>query len=81
MASASPPDRDSREAGNAGQEERSLIEETLALWQPYSARRLTPEDARQIIANVVGFFDLLNAWDTAERRKEADLPQAGVDKE
>jgi len=47
----------------------SLTTATLALWQPKATRRLTAEDAREMAANIVGFFQLLHEWDLAERRK------------
>lgn len=45
-----------------------IIEQTLAVWQPRTRRPLTPEDARQIIENVTGFFQLLARWDHAARQ-------------
>jgi hypothetical protein len=44
----------------------NLIDQTLELWQPRLRRDLSCEDARQIIENVVGFFDVLAAWSRAE---------------
>lgn len=38
---------------------RTLLDETIALWQPYYPAPLTDEDAREIIDNVAGFFSLL----------------------
>jgi hypothetical protein len=46
---------------------KQLIDKTLKVWQPRTARALSPEDARQIIENVTGFFTILQEWDAAER--------------
>jgi len=42
-----------------------LLEETIQFWQPRSARPLTPEDARQIVENITGFFMVLQSWSAA----------------
>lgn len=44
-----------------------LIRETLEFWQPRTSRKLTEEDARQIIQNTVGFFRVLHEWDRADK--------------
>ncbi len=38
---------------------------TLQVWQPRTARRLSREDARQIVENVTGFVQILLEWDAA----------------
>lgn len=38
------------------------------IWQPASARPLTREDSREIAANVVGLFELLDRWDQQDRQ-------------
>jgi len=39
-----------------------LLEETVRFWQPRSSRPLTPEDARQIVEDITGFFTILQGW-------------------
>ena len=39
-----------------------LIGRTREVWQPRLGRDLSPEDARQIAANVTGFFSVLAEW-------------------
>jgi hypothetical protein len=39
---------------------------TREVWQPRLGRDLSPEDARQIAANVTGFFSVLAEWSRAE---------------
>ncbi len=51
-----------------------LLEETIQFWQPRTSRPLTPEDARQMVENVTGFFTTLQRWSTAAdaRRSEPE---------
>jgi len=51
-------------------------EETVRVWQPRSARRLTSEDARQAIENVTGYFDLLRKWAAAETSGTVEMEAA-----
>jgi hypothetical protein len=51
--------------------EPDLLEATRRVWQPYTTRPLTREDAREIVENIVGFFDLLHEWNREERRKRS----------
>ena len=46
-----------------------LIEETIALWQSRCPRPVSAEEARQMIENVAGFFNLLARWEAEERRQ------------
>jgi hypothetical protein len=46
-----------------------LVDRTLRVFQPRSARRLTADDARQISSNLVGFFTVLREWDQKARLK------------
>ena len=48
----------------------SLLDATLAVWQPRADRELTKEDARQIVENVVGFFDVLATWSVVDVRRD-----------
>lgn len=41
----------------------NLIKRTLEVWQPRTTRKLTEEDAREIIHNAVGFFGTLLKWE------------------
>jgi hypothetical protein len=40
-----------------------FLDKTVAFWQPRTTRRLTREDARQIIENATGFIRVLAEWD------------------
>ena len=50
--------------------EDQLLDQTLQVWRPRAARALTREDARQIVANLTGFFQVLSEWKAAELREE-----------
>jgi hypothetical protein len=52
-----------------------IVEETLALWQPQSARTLVADDARQMLDNSCGFFGLLAEWMLAEQRDHDETEQ------
>lgn len=45
-----------------------FLDRTIEVWQPYSAKKLTREDAREITHNVMGFIRLLREWSEDERR-------------
>ena len=45
---------------------RQRLARTRQVWQPRLGRDLTDEDARQIVHNVTGFFDVLADWSRAE---------------
>ncbi len=49
-----------------------LIGRTRQVWQPRFGRDLTREDARQIAANVSGFFSVLAEWSRAEMPSPAN---------
>lgn len=64
--------------------EVQFLEDTLRVWQPRTARKLSQEDAREITRNVVGFFRTLKDFASRERKQpEGALahPEAGSRKE
>jgi hypothetical protein len=46
-----------------------LLDQTLEVWQPRTSRKLTREDARQIVENVTGFVRILLEWEMASQRE------------
>jgi hypothetical protein len=38
------------------------IQKTIALWQRRGTRTVDPDDAKQMLDNVCGFFGLLSKW-------------------
>ena len=49
-----------------------LTRRTRQVWQRRLGRDLSREDARQIAANVSGFFSVLAEWSRAEMRSPAN---------
>ena len=54
----------------------NLIDRTRQVWQPRLGRDLNRENARQIVANMTGFFSVLAEWSRAERPVPANDPGA-----
>jgi hypothetical protein len=54
-------------AGAPRTEEGDFIDQTIAIWQKRTERKLTREDGRQIIENISGFFSILQEWERKER--------------
>jgi hypothetical protein len=69
------PPRTARENRRASQQTppEDFLEETIRVWQPYAKEPLSREDAREILANVSGFFRVLRAWSEEDRRAALDL--------
>ena len=57
-----------------------LLDETLAVFQPHTADRLTREDAQEIVEDVASFLTLLAQWDQEARAAAvaSEPPLAGV---
>lgn len=55
--------------------ESQTVEETLAVFQPRTARRLDEEDARQIRHNLTGFFAVLLEWNEKDAAQPARNPK------
>ena len=55
-----------------------LVLQTIEVWQPRSERRLTPEDAREIISNASGFFRVLAEWDRRSSEEAERQPEETV---
>ena len=48
-----------------------FLRKTIRVWQPYSKKELTLEDAREIVYNATGAYKLLIKWEM-ERQKKND---------
>ena len=44
----------------------AFLDRTARLFEQRTGRKLTREDARQIVENVTGFFRLLSEWQNME---------------
>ena len=60
-------DGDAPRNGAGANESDALTLATVDTWQPRTPRRLTGEDAQEIVTNIIGFFELLQKWDLADR--------------
>jgi hypothetical protein len=65
-----PDVRSSVKPSNAAND--NLINRTISLWQCRARRGLSAEDARQIVENVTGFFNILIEWSRAEVLRPAN---------
>lgn len=55
-------------ANEAVKSETNFLDKTIDVFQPFTPREMTREDARQIIENTTGFFKLLLKWDAVDKR-------------
>ncbi|MCE5239794.1 hypothetical protein LLH23_15105 [bacterium] len=46
-----------------------VVADTRRFWQERTGEAVSEEDAREIIRNLAGFFDLLHEWDQAAQGK------------
>jgi len=46
------------------------IEKAMEMWQPRYGRRLSQEEAREIMENAIGFFRILHEWQAQERKSD-----------
>jgi len=54
--------------------ESELIQQTILFWEQYAGIRLSAQEAREAIANMSGFFELLNEWEVRESEVEVNKP-------
>ena len=54
--------------------DKEFNKRTLDFWQPRTSRKLSEEDAREIAANLSGFFGLLVEWDRNSRQEQGHPP-------
>jgi hypothetical protein len=59
--------RPSQESMGESSPSEKFLDQTIEAWQPCSKRELTREDAREIAANLAGFFHVLREWDREDR--------------
>ena len=69
-----PPVRSSVKPSHAANDnlKAELVGRTRHVWQPRLGRDLSHDDARQIAANISGFFSVLNEWSRAEMPSPAN---------
>jgi hypothetical protein len=50
------------------------IERTVALWESRTHKKCSREDAREMLANVAGFFGVLAEWDRRASQEQQMAP-------
>ena len=62
-------------------EPSDIIEHTLTFWGKRRGEDLSREDAREMVANVAGFFQVLAEWDRKARMEACseDSEKIGLD--
>ena len=45
----------------------NLVMETIEFWEERSGRRVSVEEAREMIKSIIGYFKLLSEWDSADK--------------
>lgn len=63
---------DCEQERKTGRLSAELIQQTRDLWQSRTSRRLTDDDAREIIEKTAGFVRLLQKWKRIETRAVND---------
>ena len=58
-----------------------IIEQTLNFWGKHTGKDLSREDAREMVVNVSGFFQVLAEWDRKARMEACseDGEKIGLD--
>jgi len=56
----------------------AFLDDSVTFWQSYSSRPLTPEDARQAVENISGFFATLQRWAMAPKAFEKEEQEAAA---
>ena len=51
---------------------QDLIQETLAFWQKYSSRKLTEEDAEEIVTNLTDYLILILELDAKHKSEQVE---------
>jgi len=51
-----------------------IIQVTIDFWKTYTGQTLSIQEAREAVANMSGFFELLNEWEGNEREAATKEP-------
>lgn len=52
-----------------------IIKDTVEFWKKRTDKEFSPEDAKEIINNISGFFQILAEWDRKDKEQLQDLPK------
>jgi len=50
---------------------KETIQNTIEFWSPRYGYTISEEEAREIVVNLRGFFDILIKWDREDKEKKA----------
>jgi hypothetical protein len=50
-----------------------IVDRTVTFWSERTEQTFSREDARQMLVNVSGFFDILAEWDRKAREEEKEI--------
>ena len=51
-------------------DKQQFLKETREFWEKRTGQPVTDEDAREIIANITGFFKVIAKWDSRAKEKK-----------
>lgn len=54
-----------------------MIRQTVTTWSDYTGEKFSDENARQILENISGFFQLLCEWDEADKKNSKGFDSSG----
>ncbi|MCI0413959.1 hypothetical protein L0222_14320 [bacterium] len=52
-----------------------LLKKAIETFQPFCDRKLTMEDAQEIVENITGFARVLIEWEEKERKQSSITPE------
>ena len=64
-----------------GGQEPDFIEESRVFWSKRYGKELSRQDAKEIIHNLSGFFNLLDEWDRESRETKAKSGKDDTERE
>jgi len=50
---------------------------TIRFWEERTGKKISTEDARQMVANVAGFFTVLAEWNRKDREESPQRQETG----
>jgi hypothetical protein len=61
--------------GEVKQEHPDILEKTMAFWGKRTGKSFSREEAREMVANISGFFQVLAEWDRKARMEIHKQPR------
>ena len=54
-----------------------ITSRTIRFWEERTGKKISTEDARQMVANVAGFFTVLAEWNRKDREESQQQQETG----